>query len=99
MKVIATTVLYDNIPRVVQVDISSHDEEDARYIMNPQMWANIESGYAEQWDCIVEYRRRHASQDEIDSVSRVIQEWQRQHIEADLTDSGDFGYFSVDPSS
>ncbi len=87
MRVVATTVLYDGIPRVVQVDISGHEEEDARYLMKPDVWARIEPGYAEQWDCIVEYRHRPATEIEVESVKKVIQDWHDQHcVEANLGD-------------
>ena len=111
MKVVATTVLYDGIPRVVTVEVSGHEDEDAQYIMKPDVWARIEPEYAEQWDCIIEYRQRSATQIEIDSVKKVIQDWHEKTIEANLGDpdvSGvDFGdehieidgYFDASTSS
>ncbi len=86
MKVIATTVLYDGIPRVVQVDNSGHEEEDPRYVMKLDVWARIEPGYAEQWDCIVEYRHRPATEIEVANVRKVMQEYHEQHCEANLGD-------------
>ncbi len=74
MKVVATTVRYDGIPRVVELRIDGPDLEPGMYAMTPSTWAQIEPCYAEKWTCILEYRDRDADEAEYERVKEVMKE-------------------------
>ncbi len=78
MRVTATTVSYDNIPRVVKLIINAPGRDQGRYCMHPSTWQQIEPIYANKPECILEYRWRNATEEEYESVQEVMKEMREQ---------------------
>ena len=75
MKVTATTVSYDGIPKVVMLEFSGQDVEHQRYVMKPEEWkSDLRPVLMARPDVIVELAYRDATPDECAQVEEVAKQ-------------------------